>query len=332
MQNQIKATLDSFRQRWADNRIYVFDVQAETSGVRPRVRGEVLEAAQLDELQTALPDADLSDVRVLRQPENPLLRVITNLTSLHAGRSFISEQISQLLNGAEVEVLKQEGNWGYVRQTDGYLGWTYLPYLGSVQPLQVGHLVVGPVSVLRSEPDLESAPLTRVLGGTAVHVSSALHAWGQVTLAGGLSGWLPLSDLRSISHLPSSEAQRRAQIVTDGQRMTGVPYLWGGCSANGIDCSGLAQLLHRWVGITILRDADMQCEAGKPVEPPFQPGDLLFFGEKGERRSITHVAVSLGGWDILHASRSRNGVYTDNVQMVAGLRDSFLEAATYLSE
>jgi len=76
----------------------------------------------------------------------------------------------------------------------------------------------------------------------------------------------------------------------------------------------------------------MQYDAGKQVEYPFKPGDLLFFGEQGESRSITHVGISLGGWEILHSSRSRNGVYTDNVQAVAGLRDSFLFGATFIGD
>lgn len=333
MQNTIDTTLEAFRQRWSDSRIHVFDVQAQTVEGQAVLTGEVLEAAQLDELRKALgTQADTGGVRVLRQPDAPMWSVTTNLTSMHSGRSFISEQISQMLNGAQVEILKQEGNWGYVRQTDGYLGWTYLPYLEQVERFEAGHLVISPVSVLLAEPEQDADRLTRVLGGTAVHVARAKHEWGEVILAGGLTGWLPLTDLRSRVHLPSSEAQRREQIVQDGLRMTGVPYLWGGVSANGIDCSGLAQLLHRWVGFTLPRDADMQCAAGKPVQPPFQPGDLLFFGEQGERRNITHVAVSMGGWNIIHSSRSRNGVHTDNVQEVKGLRESFLQAATYLAE
>jgi cell wall-associated NlpC family hydrolase len=139
-----------------------------------------------------------------------------------------------------------------------------------------------------------------------------------------------LTDLRALDSLPLDAATQRQQMVQDAAPLTGVPYLWGGCSALGIDCSGLVQLLHRLVGITIPRDADMQYDAGRPVEAPFQPGDLLFFGSQGARRSITHVGMSVGGWRIVHASRARNGVYQDDVQAVESLRDSFVGACTFV--
>jgi cell wall-associated NlpC family hydrolase len=75
----------------------------------------------------------------------------------------------------------------------------------------------------------------------------------------------------------------------------------------------------------------MQFDAGRPVAPPFQPGDLLFFGEAGARRKITHVAVSLGAWRIIHSSRSRNGVYQDDVQAVDHLQQSFVGARTFVA-
>ena len=114
--------------------------------------------------------------------------------------------------------------------------------------------------------------------------------------------------------------------------MIGVPYLWGGTSGNGIDCSGFARLLHRWVGIEIPRDADMQCAAAKSVEPPFVVGDLLFFGEGDGSRSITHVGVSLGGWKMIHSSRSNNGVYVDDLQMKKSLMDIYVCAGSFLRQ
>jgi len=151
-----------------------------------------------------------------------------------------------------------------------------------------------------------------------------------VELAGGLRGWMPTALLRACNQLPTASEQRRAQMMQDAPAMIGTPYLWGGNSAHGIDCSGFAQLLHHWVGVTLPRDADMQCNASLQVEPPFRPGDLLFFGDKGEQANATHVGVSIGGWKIIHSSRARNGVYLDDVQSVEHLQEGFLKAGTFL--
>jgi cell wall-associated NlpC family hydrolase len=119
-------------------------------------------------------------------------------------------------------------------------------------------------------------------------------------------------------------------MIQDFQRMIGVPYLWGGTSGNGIDCSGFARLLHRWVGVDIPRDADMQHAAAKSVEPPYEIGDLFFFAESDSNRKITHVGVSLGGWNMVHSSRTRNGVYVDDLQKRKDLMDIFVSAGSFL--
>ena len=318
---------------------------AALDGDRCALVGAVLDADTLwgvtAGLSGRLPEMafDVSNVRVLRVGA-PQAVVAANITGLYAASSFLAEQVSQLLNGWPVEVLLEDGRWRFVRLADGYLGWAYGPYLAEIAAPAPTHIVCEPVSLLRLAPSAEALPINRILGGTAV-AAAVQGAWAQVTLAGdadaslrpGLAGWLPTAELRSLADLPADEAGRRAQISADAVRFTGVPYLWGGCSAFGIDCSGYAQLLHRLAGVIIPRDADQQFDAAQPVSYPFQPGDLLFFGEgAGEARKITHVAVSLGGWRILHSSRSRNGVQEDDVQAVEHLRESFVGAGTFVAE
>ncbi len=266
-------------------------------------------------------------VRLLRSAAPQMLTVSTNLTSLHAGPSFLAEMESQLLNGEQVEVLLERDVWVFTRQRDGYLGWTYRPYLGSIAAPAPTHFVAAPLSLLRAEASVDAPLAGRVLGGGAVHVVDKKDGWARLALAGGQSGWIPAGDLRSLNALPCSAIERCEQIVQDAFRFIGVPYLWGGCSAFGIDCSAFVRLLHRLSGVELPRNSYMQFDAGQPIEPPGQLGDLLFFGN-GLR--VTHVALSLGNWRIVHSSRARNGVYEDNMQAVPQLRESFMGARTFL--
>jgi cell wall-associated NlpC family hydrolase len=227
-----------------------------------------------------------------------------------------------------VEILEEEENWAFTRQQDGYLGWIFKTHLAQGFASQATHLVLSPVYELRAHPNAESEILTRVVSGTAVVLDGLQEEWAKVTA--NKTGWMPASFLRAIRELPQSLEDKRNTLVADAARMIGVPYVWGGISGNGIDCSGLTRLLHKWIGIDLPRDADMQYAAANPVDPPFEVGDLLFFREPGKKRPVTHVGMSLGGWRMVHSSQANNGVYTDNVQEHAVLKQNFVSAASFL--
>lgn len=336
MNDQINILLSEISSRFSDHRTQLCDVKLASFDANSLcLTGRVLDDTCLQilthSLQERFPDIqlDTSRVRILRTPSPCMVYVKTNLTSLHAGPSWLAEMLSQNTFGSPLEVLEEQGHWVFVRQSDGYLGWMYRPYLTEIPSPAPTYIVSAPVTLVYEEPNCESALRSRLVGGTFVQIVSTRGSWAQIDV--NTWGWVSLSDLRALIDLPQTAGAQSKQMVEDAVRLIGVPYLWGGTSINGIDCSGLAQLAHRWVGITIPRDADQQYLAGKKIEPPFQPGDLLFFGEKGEARSITHVAISLGEWQIIHSSRSRNGVYMDDVQDIEHLRESFFGAATFLS-
>lgn len=334
----IRNLLETLAQERADKRLNLFDVELiALEGDQLTLGGRVLSGEDLQALTESLakqiPDlrVDLTAIRVLRQPENPILAVGTNLTSLHQSTSFLSEMASQLVFGEKVEILEEKDRWVYVRQMDGYLGWTYRPYLTAAALPEPTHLVLAPAVELRAEAGPNAAVVSRLFCGTCVKVTAIQGDWAQV--AAHFTGWLPLSDLRALADRPQTQAARREQIVRDAGRLVGVPYLWGGSAGNGIDCSGYARLLHRWIGLDLPRDADLQSAQSKRVEPPYQPGDLFFFGEgDSPDRRITHVGVCLGGTQVMHSSRSRNGVYLDDLQENEMLREIFVHAGTFIGK
>ncbi len=326
----IKSKLNELAAKY-DSRVSVFEIEIDKFHNSSLIlSGRVLEESQVDEIHRLLSDlhVDTASVRILNRPDLSRLRVATNLTGLYERPTFGMPLSSELYFGTELEVLDEKGKWAFTRQKDGYLGWAYRPYLTADSLPDATHLGIEPVVEMRFDSAFNSGVVTRILGGTGVTVLETRGKWSRVKASE--SGWLPSSALRNIEDLPRSTEARRNAIVEDSEHMIGVPYLWGGTSGNGIDCSGFARLLHRWIGIEIPRDADMQCNAAKPVEPPFEIGDLLFFGEGDGKRHVTHVGVSLGGWKMIHASRGRNGVYIDNVDEKETLQSLYLSAGSFL--
>lgn len=325
--------LDEFAKS-IDPRTLLFDVKidSKTNGTLT-LSGRVLDKSQLDELPRLLPNRklDFASIRVLNTETHEQVHVTTNLTGLYEKPTFGMPLSSELYFGTELEVLDEKGRWVFTRQRDGYLGWAYRPYLGEGPEPDATHLVLVPSVELHAEPNQKSEIIIRIVSGTGVIVQETLDGWSRVSA--NKIGWIPSTHLRALTELPETLEEKRKTLIEDSRRMIGVPYLWGGTSGNGIDCSGLVRLLHRWIGVdSIPRDADMQHAAAKPVQPPFEVGDLLFFrGEESENK-ITHVGMSLGEWKMIHSSRSRNGVYIDEVQEVDFLKDVFSSAGSFLKK
>ena len=321
-----------------DPRVTLFDVKvdSETNGTIA-LSGCVLDVSQLDELPRLFPsrNLDISSIRVLNAETHERVHVTTNLTGLYERPTFGMALSSELAYGTELEVLDEQGKWVFTRQTDGYLGWAYRPYLGEGPAPAPTHLLLAPAIELRAAPEETSQILTRLVSGTGLIVPERANGRtdggnGWVQVQANKVGWLPSVHLRALNDLPKSLDDKRRALMQDSQRMIGIPYLWGGTSGNGIDCSGLARLLHRWVGISIPRDADMQHAAAKPVEAPYEAGDLFFFAKSDSNRKITHVGISLGGWKMIQSSRARNGVYLDDLQQRDDLLDIFVGAGSFL--
>ena len=326
----IQSTLDMLASQ-NDHRISVFDIEiVRLQNASLTLSGRLLNESQLELLSRHFPKwkLDTGSIRILHKGDLTRMHVATNLMGLYEKPTFGMPLSSELCYGTEVELLDEQGKWVFTRQKDGYLGWAYKDYLAEGLAPRATHLVLAPASELREGPDAGSTVLTRVVSGTRVALEERRGDWARV--AANKTGWMPLSLLRAIEGIPTSIEEKRRFMVEDSARLIGVPYLWGGISGNGIDCSGFVRLLHHWVGVDIPRDADMQHATARPVEPPFEVGDLLFFRESGSQRAITHVGMSLGGWDMIHSSRRNNGVYVDDIQERQALKDIFVSAGSFL--
>jgi cell wall-associated NlpC family hydrolase len=123
------------------------------------------------------------------------------------------------------------------------------------------------------------------------------------------------------------------EAVQVGLKYVGVPYVWGGTTPTGFDCSGLTQYVYREIGILIPRTSRSQFQAGAHV-PPGQlnllvPGDLVFFGYNGDPGRVHHVGIYVGGGDYLHAPSAGQKVRVDSLTARISNKGDYVGASRF---
>ncbi|MEC7258108.1 MAG: NlpC/P60 family protein [Pseudomonadota bacterium] len=196
-----------------------------------------------------------------------------------------------------------------LRPSDGYVGYVPSADLGAVQ--QHTHRLDVPRSYAKPTADLKTTePITHLPFGARVHVAEQRGDWAQITVA-GQPLYTPACHLAPVDRPESDPVEVAARLL-------GTPYLWGGNSAFGIDCSGLVQAAFHACGRACPGDSDLQEAAlGAPLAEgtPAQRGDLLFW--KG------HVALVSSPDMILHANaHSMNVAYEPLTGAIARIKGS----------
>lgn len=216
---------------------------------------------------------------------------------MRANPSHRSEMLSELLFADLVDVFEREGEWLHVKTLhDSYIGW-----VDEKQILPLPKDVID--RILENEHFLTNRATTLVLKGT-LKVPTYLHAGTALPFFeegkfnfGGESYQVPSSSV----FLPNSE-DFESDVVETAKSFLNAPYLWGGRTHAGIDCSGFSQIVYKMLGVKLNRDAWQQAEQGNLVDFLIEAkaGDLAFFDN--EEGSITHVGVMLNNSQIIHAS------------------------------
>ncbi len=255
--------------------------------------------------------------------DTPDIFVVTlaGVLPVRAEASRRAEMISQTLCGEVAHVLAEHGDWYLIEMADGLQGW-----------LAGG----GTRAVSFQEADAWRRSASSVSLGTPVADVSGRQAatpifvpWGarlrpaadgRVEFPDGATGRPSRSEL-VVSHdvLFERFPAHGAAVVKTALLWLGTPYLWGGRTEAGADCSGFVQSVFRLHGIELPRDSAPQAACGKEIHigpgeaPDLLAGDLLFFGSTDDAEQIGHVGISLGGSRMIHCAAGNGGTAINDV-------------------
>ncbi|NWF90579.1 MAG: C40 family peptidase [Ignavibacteriaceae bacterium] len=291
-----------------ENSIITFSGETNIPEAKKKLLNSFLQTQIIDQIHL-LPSKELGD-RVYG---------IVNLSvaNVRTKPSHSAELATQVMLGTQLRILKSEGEWYLVQGEDDYIGWLDDDGVCVMNKEQFQNwiynekvIITVPFEFVYTKPSLLSATLSDIVIGNLLLRKSEVDGFTEVEFPDGRIGYINSQCSENYQSWLHNRSADFANIYRAAQKMMGIPYLWGGTSIKGLDCSGFTKLVFQLNGILLPRDASQQVHVGEPVdtENGFEnllPGDLLFFGYKDPvsmNERITHVAIYIGNLDFLHSS------------------------------
>lgn len=271
--------------------------------------------------------------------EKRMAVVETSTCYMRIAPDYESALETQELMGTVVEIVGEQGYWREIESPQPYKAWTTEKTLVEMTGEEMDeykkapkYMFTGLYGHIYTKPSEKSQTICDLVGGDVMRMAlkggragKAVRTepravtkgkWAQVVLPSGRTGWVCRKDLRPLDDRIDIRMGDKAEgkvsqekmedIIASAMKLVGVPYMWGGMSSKGVDCSGLVRIACIMNDVLLPRNASQQIKCGVPVElTDLQRGDLVFFGTpatEDKPMRVTHVGIYLGDNHIIHAS------------------------------
>ena len=317
-----QAEIDSIAEKWVpDQRLGVCRITAKTGK-----EGEVILSGE-----TTNPEAKKEIIKTLNDQGNKLIDSILILPDTTNNKNFkglvsisvinlrkqpahASELVSQSILGTPVMILKNGTSWLLIQTPDKYIGWaekSSVELMNKAEMESWKHsdrlIFLENSGWVYSSPD-ESGIVGDLVAGSILKKTGESHGYSKVIFPDGREGFVKKEKVTDFNNWKTQVNCTGESVCSIASTFLGLPYLWGGTSSKGVDCSGFVQSVYFMNGIILTRDASLQALHGLDVNisdgfSRLKKGDLLFFGSKeNSKLYVTHVAIYQGDSEYINSS------------------------------
>ncbi|PTX45001.1 SH3 domain-containing protein [Christiangramia gaetbulicola] len=322
--NESEAIIAEVREEYApDKRVALFDIEAVKKDESYVLRGESNLPDAVNDLKQKMEAENLKftdSIKLLPDSEGlegkTMGVVKISVANLRDEPKHSAQLITQATLGMPLKVYKQDGGWFYVQTPDGYLGWVDYGGLSGKTPQEFSEwksaeklIYLEPFGNSYEKADSDAQSVSDLVAGDILELLSEANGFYKVKYPDGREAFIEKSEARPYLDWLSSLEMEKEDLVETSKRLMGLPYLWGGTSPKGVDCSGFTKTVFFLNGMVIPRDASQQVHTGIQVDSTrnFEnliPGDLLFFGRPATdstSEKVIHVGMWIGDNKFIHS-------------------------------
>lgn len=321
--------IDLLNDKYApDARVAVWNIDVNDKKTPIELVGETNLNDAKNELIEYLKSEDISfEDNIILLPNHDFKYGIINnsVANLRKNPSHSSELVSQTILGTGVSILKKEGEWYLIQTPDKYISWIDHGGIVPMSKEKYNNYFASDVGVFTRpygfsyETKKKNRVVSDLVLGSVLKIVEVGSKHTKYKYPDGRIAWIENGLMNSISSIRGMNYSIQ-NLLENAHSLIGVPYLWGGTSSKGFDCSGYTKSVYLMNGYILPRDASQQIKEGILVDDSrnwnlLETGDLMFFGYyKDDKLRIDHVSIWLGDGYFIQSSKNVriSSVYSDN--------------------
>jgi len=321
---QIQEIVEQTRTEFApDKRVALFDISAEEDKNGIILKGETNSEEAKNRLLSDLDSAGVNykdSIQVLPSEEfgEKIFGIIdVSVASLRGDSKHSSELVTQATLGTPVKIWKRTEEWYYIQTPDDYLSWVDHGGITTMNESEFNNwknsekiIFTKAYGNSHAKADLDSNPVTDLVTGAVLEFLEDSGDFYKVRYPDGKEAYVFKDHAKNYGEWLQNLEPDGESLTRVSEKLMGLPYLWGGTSAKGVDCSGFTKTIYFMNGVVIPRDASQQIKEGTLVDDEsdfskLEVGDLLFFGRPATdstSEKVVHVGMWIGNNEFIHSS------------------------------